>query len=56
MKVTAVCKPTKADDGVFWLSKAGVVLKFERSGEEEEFFKYFKTVYLCAQDMSAFVR
>lgn len=42
-EVAAVCKPTKANDGVFWLSKA-------------EFFKYFKTIYLCAQDMNAFIQ
>lgn len=42
-QVKNVCKPTKANDGVFWLSK-------------EEFFKYFRTVYLCAQDMTAFIK
>mmetsp|Transcript_27468 Transcript_27468/g.63993 ORF Transcript_27468/g.63993 Transcript_27468/m.63993 type:complete len:505 (-) Transcript_27468:57-1571(-) len=42
-EVAAVCKPVQADDGVFWVSK-------------EEFFKYFKTIYLCAMDMSKFVR
>ncbi|CAE7748895.1 DEK1 [Symbiodinium pilosum] len=41
-EVAAVCKPVKANDGVFWVSK-------------EEFFKYFKTIYLCAMDMKKFV-
>jgi len=39
--VKEVCKPVKADDGVFWVSK-------------DEFFEYFHTVYLCARDMSTF--
>ncbi|CAE7791797.1 DEK1 [Symbiodinium sp. CCMP2456] len=37
-EVKQVCKPVNANDGVFWVSK-------------EEFFKYFKTIYLCATDM-----
>merc|ERR1712039_825766 len=39
--VKAACKPTKANDGVFWL-------------DVDEFFKYFPTIYLCAHDMSLF--
>ena len=31
------------DDGIFWMSK-------------EEFFKYFHNIYLCAKDMSEFLR
>ena len=31
------------DDGVFWVSR-------------EEFFKYFKTIYLSASDMTAFLK
>mmetsp|Transcript_87324 Transcript_87324/g.170858 ORF Transcript_87324/g.170858 Transcript_87324/m.170858 type:complete len:501 (-) Transcript_87324:11-1513(-) len=34
--------PAQANDGVFWL-------------EQEEFFKYFKSVYLCAMDMSQLI-
>ena len=34
--------PIVANDGVFWIAK-------------EEFFKYFKTIYLCAKDMSEFL-
>lgn len=41
-EVKQVCKPVNANDGVFWVSK-------------EEFFKYFKTIYLCATDMKKFV-
>lgn len=37
-QVAEALKPVKADDGVFWVSK-------------EEFFQYFKTVYLCAHNM-----
>jgi hypothetical protein len=29
------------DDGVFWVGR-------------DEFFQYFKTVYLCARDMTQF--
>merc|ERR1711924_593140 len=42
-EVKAHIKPVKADDGVFWVSKA-------------EFFKYFETIYLCAKDMSEFLQ
>merc|ERR1711972_375189 len=38
-RVKEACKPVKADDGVLWFSK-------------QEFFDHFKTIYLCAQDMS----
>merc|ERR1711862_599992 len=31
-------RPTKADNGIFWMSK-------------EEFFQYFPTVYVCAMNM-----
>ena len=31
--------PDGVDNGIFWLSK-------------EEFFEYFKTIYVCAHDMS----
>jgi len=41
-EVKRICKPVNANDGMFWLTK-------------EEFFKYFKTIYLCAQDMSEFI-
>jgi len=36
--VKEALNPVQANDGVFWL-------------EQEEFFKYFKTVYLCAKSM-----
>jgi len=36
-------KPTFIDDGIFWMSK-------------EEFFRYFTTVYLCAQNMEEFLK
>mmetsp|Transcript_95964 Transcript_95964/g.248142 ORF Transcript_95964/g.248142 Transcript_95964/m.248142 type:complete len:526 (+) Transcript_95964:60-1637(+) len=42
-EVARICKPVKANDGVFWLSK-------------DEFFKHFKTIYLCASCMDSFVR
>ena len=41
-EVKKVCKPVRADDGVFWLSK-------------DEMFSYFTTIYLCAMDMKDFV-
>ena len=41
-QIKALLNPVKADDGIFWVSKA-------------EFFQYFDVVYLCAQDMKAFV-
>eukprot|EP00928_Gymnodinium_smaydae_P040300 TRINITY_DN27349_c0_g1_i1.p1 TRINITY_DN27349_c0_g1~~TRINITY_DN27349_c0_g1_i1.p1 ORF type:complete len:792 (-),score=188.03 TRINITY_DN27349_c0_g1_i1:160-2535(-) len=42
-KVREALKPTLGvDDGVFWV-------------EKDEFFKYFKVIYLCALDMSQFV-
>lgn len=42
-KVFQACgRPIPRDDGVFWIQK-------------ETFFKYFVTVYLCAQDMAHFV-
>jgi len=42
-KVYQACgRPVPRDDGVFWIQK-------------ETFFKYFATVYLCAQDMAHFV-
>mmetsp|Transcript_80283 Transcript_80283/g.233142 ORF Transcript_80283/g.233142 Transcript_80283/m.233142 type:complete len:677 (+) Transcript_80283:2381-4411(+) len=41
-KVKAVCKPTIADDGIFWMCR-------------DNFFKYFKVVYLCAHDMKAWI-
>ena len=41
-EVKAALKPVARDDGVFWVCK-------------EEFFKYFKTVYLCASDMTRFL-
>ena len=34
-------QPKVAEDGLFWMSK-------------EEFYKYFRTVYLCAKSMRAF--
>jgi hypothetical protein len=40
-EVKESCQPVKADDGVFWVDR-------------DEFFLYFKTVYVCAQDMSEF--
>lgn len=42
-EVKEACNPQKANDGIFWL-------------EKEEFFKYFKTIYLCAKDMSEFIQ
>ena len=41
--VKDACKPVKADDGCFWVDKG-------------EFFEYFKTIYLCAHDMSEFLK
>lgn len=41
-QIKALLNPVKADDGIFWVSKA-------------EFFQYFDVVYLCAQDMSEFI-
>ena len=40
-KVKALLQPKVAEDGLFWMSK-------------EEFYKYFRTVYLCAKSMRAF--
>ena len=40
-KVKALLQPKVAEDGLFWMSK-------------EEFYKYFKTVYLCAKSMRNF--
>mmetsp|Transcript_29256 Transcript_29256/g.84757 ORF Transcript_29256/g.84757 Transcript_29256/m.84757 type:complete len:514 (-) Transcript_29256:281-1822(-) len=37
-EVKAALKPAKADDGVFWM-------------QQEEFFKYFRKVYLSAESM-----
>ena len=39
--VKAELRPEVKDDGIFWMSK-------------QEFFKYFKTIYVCAKDMSRF--
>lgn len=39
----AAINPEFGDDGAFWV-------------EKKEFFKYFKTFYLCAQDMLHFLR
>jgi len=39
----ALCPTLGVDDGLFWM-------------ERDEFFKYFKTVYLCALDMSEFIQ
>ena len=41
--VKAALNPVAIDDGIFWVSK-------------EEFFKYFATIYLCAQDMAKWVQ
>jgi len=42
-EVKEALNPTlDVDDGIFWM-------------EKDEFFKYFKTVYLCAMDMSDFI-
>lgn len=41
--VKSFLKPVTADNGVFWLS-------------DEEFFQYYKTVYLCAKDMAEFIK
>jgi len=38
--VKEACQPAMVRDGVFWVDK-------------EEFFTYFKTIYLCAKDMSS---
>ena len=40
-KVKAQLKPKVAEDGLFWMSK-------------EEFYKYFKTVYVCAKSMKVY--
>jgi len=37
--VKEALNPVQADDGIFWVS-------------EQEFFKYFKTIYLCAKSMA----
>lgn len=42
-QVKTACKPVQADDGIFWMSA-------------EEFFSYYKKVYLCAHDISLFAR
>ena len=42
-QVKAALNPVVCDDGIFWVDK-------------DEFFKYFKTLYLCAKDMSEFVQ
>eukprot|EP00930_Biecheleria_cincta_P078619 TRINITY_DN6616_c0_g1_i1.p1 TRINITY_DN6616_c0_g1~~TRINITY_DN6616_c0_g1_i1.p1 ORF type:complete len:664 (-),score=114.45 TRINITY_DN6616_c0_g1_i1:202-2193(-) len=43
-KVKTALNPTLGiDDGIFWM-------------ERGEFFKYFRTVYLCALDMSEFIQ
>jgi len=41
-QVKEALKPVAADDGIFWVDK-------------EEFFKYFKTIYLCAKNMTKFI-
>ena len=41
-QVKEALKPVAADDGIFWV-------------EKEEFFKYFKTIYLCAKNMTKFI-
>ena len=41
--VKKALRPVQRDDGIFWMSK-------------EEFFKYFHNIYLCAKDMSDFLR
>lgn len=38
-QIKELLNPVNADDGVFWVSK-------------DEFFQFFDSVYLCAQDMS----
>ena len=40
--VKAALNPVVCDDGIFWVDK-------------EEFFSYFKTIYLCAKDMAEFI-
>jgi len=40
--VKAALQPVVFDDGIFWLDKS-------------EFFLYFKTIYLCAKDMTEFL-
>ena len=41
-QVKAALNPVVCDDGIFWVDK-------------EEFFSYFKTIYLCAKDMAEFI-
>ena len=41
-QIKQLLRPEVADDGIFWVSK-------------EEFFKYFRTIYVCAHNMAAFV-
>ena len=42
-EVKAELNPVHRDDGIFWVEKS-------------EFFQYFHTIYLCAKDMSEFLR
>lgn len=42
LAVKSALKPVVANDGVFWVS-------------EDEFFKYFKSINLCAKDMSMYL-
>merc|ERR1719443_1923823 len=41
-EVKAAIQPEDNDDGIFWMSK-------------EEFFKYFRTVYVCGMKMKDFI-
>jgi hypothetical protein len=41
-RVKDALNPVQADDGIFWM-------------EEEEFFQYFFSIYLCAQNMEEFL-
>ena len=42
-QIKELLNPVKADDGIFWMSK-------------KEFFEYFVTLYLCAKDMTEFIK
>merc|ERR1712196_258299 len=42
-RVADVCRHADVDDGIFWM-------------DSQEFFRFFPTLYVCALDMSAWVK
>ena len=42
-QIKAALNPIVADNGIFWVS-------------HKEFYRYFHTIYLCAKDMSDFIK